>query len=156
VYQTQQGPDLMIEIDGNAIATGVAFQQLTIPASLNGNFALGITGQGFFHNAPSLYQPDSTGQVTLNGSGLGVGIGGGGGNLDINNFSSTFPSDILSTTTSTLGAPAATTGRGGMGLNGTSPNVTYSLAYYPINANTALLFDQDKTRIAIGIIALQF
>ena len=156
VYQTQQGPDLMIEIDANAISTGTAFQQLAIPAALNGNFAFGVAGQGFFHNSSSSYQPDATGQVTLNGSGLGVGIGGGGGNLDINNFNSTFPSDILSATTSTLGAPAATTGRGLMLLNGTSPNVTYSLAYYPINGNAALLFDQDKTRIAIGIIALQF
>jgi hypothetical protein len=85
-----------------------------------------------------------------------VGIGGGGGKLDINTFNATFPSDIISTATSTLSAPAATTGRGTMLLNGTSPNVTYNLAYYPINGNAALLFDLDKTRIAIGVIALQF
>ena len=156
VYQTTQGPALMIEIDANAIATGVAFQQLSIPASMNGNFALSVSGQGFFHSAPASYQPDTTGQVTLNGSGLGVGIGGGGGNLDINTFNSTFASDIISPTTSTLSNPASTTGRGTLLLNGTSPNVTYTLVYYPINGSKALLFDQDKTRIAVGVMALQF
>jgi hypothetical protein len=85
-----------------------------------------------------------------------VGIGGGAGNLDINAFNSTFPSDIISPTTSTLSTPGATNGRGTLLLNGTSPNVTYSLVYYPINGASALLFDQDKTRIAIGAIALQF
>jgi hypothetical protein len=156
VYQTVQGPALMIEIDANAISTGAAFQQLAIPASMTGNFAISVAGQGFFHNAPASYQPDATGQVTLAGTALGVGIGGGGGNLDINVFNSTFPSDILSSTTSTLSAPSTTNGRGTMLLNGTSPNVTYNLVYYPINGSTALLFDQDKTRIAIGIVALQF
>ena len=78
------------------------------------------------------------------------------GNLDINTFSSTFPNDTISPATSTLSPPATTTGRGTMVLNGTSPNVTYTLVYYPINGSTALLFDQDKTRIATGIIALQF
>ena len=97
----------MIEIDANAISTGVAFQQLTIPASMNGNFALSVSGQGFFHSAPASYQPDTTGQVTLNGTGLGVGIGGGGGNLDINTFNSTFASDIISPATSTLSTPGS-------------------------------------------------
>ena len=156
VYQTAHGPALMVEIDSNAISSGLAFQQIAIPASINGNFALSISGQGFFHNAPASYQPDTTGQVTLNGSGLGVGIGGGGGNFDINTFNAAFASDIISTATSTLSAPAATTGRGAMLLNGTSPNVTYSLVYYPIDAHRALLFDQDKTRIAIGLLAFQF
>ena len=131
VYQTARGSALMVEIDGNAISTGVAFQQLTIPAGLSGNFALSVSGQGFFHSAPASYQPDTTGQVTLSGTGLGVGIGGGGGNLDISAFNSTFPSDIISPTTSTLAAPGPTTGRGTMLLNGTSPNVTYNLVYYP-------------------------
>jgi hypothetical protein len=156
VYQTARGSALMVEIDANAISTGVAFQQLTIPAGLSGNFALSVSGQGFFHSAPASYQPDTTGQVTLSGTGLGVGIGGGGGNLDISAFNSTFPSDIISPTTSTLAAPGPTTGRGSMLLNGTSPNVTYNLVYYPISGNAALLFDQDKTRIAIGLLALQF
>jgi hypothetical protein len=156
VYQSAQGPALMVEIDANAVSTGVAFQQTAIPASMTGNFALSIPGQGFFHSAPASIQPDTTGQVTLNGSGLGVGIGGGGGNLDINTFNSTFSSDIISTATSTLSVPGATTGRGTMLLNGTSPNVTYNLAFYPVSATKALLFDQDKTRIAIGVMALQF
>jgi hypothetical protein len=156
VYQTTQGPALMIEIDANAISTGLAFQQLSIPASMTGNFVFSVTGQGFFRNAPQSYQPVTTGQVTLSGTGLGVGIGGGAGNLDINTFSSIFPSDTISATTSTLSAPAPTNGRGTMVLNGTSPNVTYTLVYYPINGSAALLFDQDKTRIATGFIALQF
>jgi hypothetical protein len=156
VYQSTQGLALMVEIDANAISTGVAFQQLSIPASMTGNFAFSVNGQGFFRNAPSSYQPVSTGQVTLSGSGLGVGIGGGAGNLDINSFSILSPNDPISATTSTLSPPSATTGRGALVLNGTSPAVTYTLVYYPINGNAALLFDQDKTRIATGIIALQF
>ena len=156
VYQTLKGNAFMIEIDANAISTGVAFQQLTVPASITGNFALNVAGQGFFHNAPQSYQPVATGQITLAGSSLGVGIGGNAGNLDINTFSSIFPNDIISPTTSTLTLPATTTGRGTMLLNGTSPSVTYSLVYYPISGNAAVLFDQDKTRIAIGLIAIQF
>jgi hypothetical protein len=37
-----------------------------------------------------------------------------------------------------------------------NPNVTYNVTYYIIDANTALLFDSDTTRVLIGTIDLQF
>jgi len=38
----------------------------------------------------------------------------------------------------------------------TDPPATYNLVYYLIDANTALLLGQDKTRVETGIIVRQF
>jgi len=41
-------------------------------------------------------------------------------------------------------------------LHATTPDVTYTLVYYLIDGSTALLFDQDTTRMATGFLAKQF
>ena len=87
--------------------------------------------------------------MTLSGSAATAG------NLDINVYNSVYTSDIVNTSGTVINAPA-TNGRGTIVLVGTNPLVTYNLIYYIINTNTALLFDQDTTRVALGAIALQY
>ena len=97
VYQTSQGTALMLEIDSNALSTGTAYQQCVPPAAAcstavslpGGSFAIGLTGQGIFHNDASLYQPDASGQVTLSTTAIT------GGNLDINIFSAVSLADPI-------------------------------------------------------------
>jgi hypothetical protein len=157
VYQTSQGTALMLEIDSNALATGTAYQQCVPPAAacsasvalLSGSFAIGLTGQGVFHDNASASQPDVSGQLIFNGTGITSG------NLDINTFSSVSQTDPISATGNSFGAPAST-GRGTAVLTTTSPAATFNLIYYLIDDNTAVLFDQDTTPIATGIIARQF
>ena len=54
-----------------------------------------------------------------------------------------------------LGAPG-TNGRGPLVLAGTDPGVTYHLIYYLIDSGHALLLDQDKTLVNIGLLSNQF
>ena len=154
VYQTAEGTALMLELDSAAVATGVAYVQQPSPAALSGDFALALTGQGIFQNAPGSYQSDADGQAVLAGTFVSSG------NLDINNYDTPpFLGDPIandtSTTPSSIGAPA-TNGRGTAILVTTDPPATYNLVYYLIDANTALLLGQDKTRVETGIIVRQF
>ncbi len=154
VYQTADGTALMLELDSAAVATGVAYLQQPSPAALSGDFALALTGQGIFRNAPGSYQSDADGQAVLAGSFVSSG------NLDINNYSTPpYQSDPLandtSITPSSIGAPA-TNGRGTAVLVATDPPATYNLVYYLIDANTALFLGQDKTRVETGIVVRQF
>jgi hypothetical protein len=150
VYQTSQGTALMLELDSNALSTATAYQQCVPPAAacaesialVSGSFAVGLTGQGVFHNSASSSQPDASGQLTLTGT----------GKLDINFVGSTSPADPI---TAAIAAPAAN-GRGTAVVTGTSPTATFNLIYYLIDDNTALLFDQDETPIAVGTIERQF
>lgn len=122
---------------------------LRVRYTSGGSFATGLIGQGVFHNGASSYQPDASGQITLTSTGIT------GGNLDINTFSSGSPMDPISSTGNSIGAPAAN-GRGTAVLVVTGPAATFNLIYYLIDDNTAVLFDQDTTPIATGIIARQF
>ncbi len=150
VYQTSQGTALMLELDSNALSTATAYQQCVPPAAacaesvtlLGGSFAVGLTGQGIFHNSASSSQPDASGQIALTS----------GGKLDINFFGSTSPADPI---TVAIAAPT-TTGRGTAVVTATGPAATFNLIYYLIDDNTALLFDQDTTPIAVGTIERQF
>jgi hypothetical protein len=153
VYQTAEGNALMLELDSAAVATGLAYLQQPSPAALTGDFALALTGQGVFQSAPGSYQSDADGQAVLAGTFVSSG------NLDINNYGAVYPGDPLangtSTTPSSIGAPA-TNGRGTAILVTTDPPATYNLVYYLIDANTALLLGQDKTRVETGIVVRQF
>ena len=147
----------MLEIDSNALSTGTAYQQCVPPAAacsssvalLAGSFATGLTGQGVFHDIAGSAQPDASGQIAFNGTGIT------GGNLDINTFNSVSQTDPISATGNSFGTPASN-GRGTAVLTTTSPAATFDLIYYLIDDNTTLLFDQDTTPIATGIIARQF
>jgi hypothetical protein len=148
VYQTAQQSALILEIDANAISSGMAFQQAPSPAALTGSFALNIAGQGTAQNLAGAIPQDAVGQLTLAGTSVSKGT------LDINNFNAVFSGDPVSTA-STIAAPDAN-GRGTATLNATNPTASFSLIYYVIDSNRALLLDQDKTRVGTGFIARQF
>ncbi len=150
MYQAAQGPAVMLELDATAVSTGAAFAQTVIPSTVTGNFSFGLAGQGIFHNAPALYQQNLSGQVSW------TGVEALSGTIDINNFSAVFAGDLVFTTNTTIAAPDTTSGRGTAVIQGMNPNVTYNLTYYIIDANTALLFDSDTTRVLVGTINLQF
>ena len=40
MYQSSQGPAVMLELDHTAISTGAAYAQTTIPAAVTGSFSL--------------------------------------------------------------------------------------------------------------------
>jgi hypothetical protein len=154
VYPTAANTAVMLELDSTAVASGTAYPQQPSPAALSGNFGLAFSGQGVFHNAPGSYQSNAEGQATLSGTGVSAG------NLDINNFASSPQPSVpiataSSTTPSSIVAPASN-GRGTATIVTTDPPASYSLAYYVIDANTALLVGQDETRVLTGIFALQF
>jgi len=161
-YPTSLGSVVMLELDTAAVTTGLAYQQCGpqsagcavpgTPELLGASFAIGLTGQGLFHSPPALsasYQPDVDGQITSTGTSVS------GGNLDINNFSAVFPMDPIGATGSSIVAPA-TNGRGTATLAATSPVVTYNLTYYLIDDDTALIFSQGASPVAIGAVAFQF
>ncbi len=152
VYPTAQTPSsaIMLELDSNAVATGLAYEQQVLTEPGTGGFALNIAGQGMFHNAPASYQQDVEGQADIDSSVVTSG------NLDINNFNAGFQTDPIDTTTSSIAAPDSTYGRGTAILVATNPNVSYNLVYYVIDANTALALDSDTTRILVGKIVRQF
>lgn len=147
-YQTMQGSALMLEIDANAISSGMAFKQAPAPAAVAGSFAMNIAGQGTAQNLAGAIPQDTVGQVTLGGTGVSSGT------IDINNFNAVFSGDPVSTT-STFAAPDAN-GRGTATLKATNPTASFNLMYYLIDSNRALLLDQDKTRVGTGLIARQF
>jgi hypothetical protein len=148
-YQTSLGTAVFLEIDSNAISTGVAHQQTSAQALNAGSYTLSLSGSGVFHNAPSSYQQSVDGEFPL--SGLLVASG----NLDINNYNAAFASDPTAVSGNSIGAPSST-GRGTIVLSGTDPAVTYNLIYYVVDGGTALLFDQDKTFILTGVVGQQF
>lgn len=152
VYQTAEGTAVMVETDSAGISTGLAYSQVTADASTApaaGSFAFVLGGQGMFHQIAGSAQPDAEGQLTLSGTGVS------GGHFDINNFNATYKADSVNITSSSITAPA-TNGRGTAVLEGENPDITYNVVYYLIDDNTALLFDSDTARVAIGSIERQF
>ncbi len=159
MYQTSQNSALLLQLDTTATTTGMAYQQQGASAIPSGNVGFRLAGQGIFRNAPSSYQQDVEGQFTSTGTGVTAG------NIDTNTFNQPFLNDPINIGTTTTGgtstaatsisAPAAN-GRGTAVIAATNPLVTYNLVYYLINANSALLFDSDKTFVLTGILNLQF
>ncbi len=158
VYPTTapQGLALMLELDSTAVSTGVAYPQSTTTSLSGGNFDMGLAGQGLFFKTPASYQQNAEGAFTLSGF---------VGNLDINIFGDEpFEGDPISVAGGSMAAPNATTGRGTASpvstapfiLSATNPDAIYNLIYYVLDANTALLLDQDKSLQLTGILARQF
>ncbi|MGH9715767.1 MAG: beta strand repeat-containing protein [Candidatus Acidiferrales bacterium] len=155
VYQTSLGSAVMLELDPAAVATGTAYEQCgpssagcaaAAPAISANSVALGLIGQGIFHNSPSSYQQDIDGQISLAG-------GITPGSIDINNFTAAFAGDPISAVS--LGA-ASSLGRGTTAITASNPAATYNLIYYLIDDKTALLFDQDNTFVLRGSFAQQY
>jgi hypothetical protein len=157
LYQTSEGTALLLEIDSNALSTATAYQQCVPPATacstsdalLAGSFAIGLVGQGVFHSDSTADQPDASGQASISSTG-----GVSSGTLDINTFGTPTSSDPI-TTGSSLGTPDAD-GRGTGTIVTSNPSSTFKLVYYLIDDSTALVFDQDTSPIATGIIVRQF
>jgi hypothetical protein len=149
VYQTSQGSALVLEVDSNAISTGVAYPQKGASASLQGSFALRAGGQRVFQSFANSDEQYAEGQVTLSGTNVNAG------NLDINNYNAVYQTDPISPASAQT-VPSGTNGRGTDVISVTAPDATYNLIYYLIDENTALLLDQDTTRPVTGILARQF
>jgi hypothetical protein len=159
-YPTALGSVALLQIDPSAVSAGLAYQQCgpqstgcaaSSPTLSAVSIDLGLTGQGLFHSPPassSLFQPDLDGQVSLSAASVTAG------NLDINNFTGTFPTDPIGTTGTSIGSPTA--GRGTLNLAPTNPSATYNLVYYLIDDHTALLFSSGQSPVAIGTAARQF
>jgi hypothetical protein len=148
-YLTSTGSAVMLELDSAAKANGMAVPQTKLASSVTGIFALGLSGQGIFHNSISSYQPDASGQITLGANSVS------GGKLDINMFNVVSSSDPLDTINSTVAAPDSTFGRGTAKILATNPSVTFNLSYYIVDGNTALLLGTDTVRTQTGIVTLQ-
>src|ERR1700722_7489990 len=155
-YQTAQASSttvepavVMLEIDAAAVSTGSAYLQKATSAFTTGSFAMLLGGQGIFHNQPASIQQDVEGQLTLGAPTVSSGT------LDINDFNAVFQGDPISSTSSSILA-SDSNGRGTAVLVTTNPNSSYNLAYYIIDANTALFLDTDSSHVLIGAIARQF
>ena len=156
VYQTSLGSAVMLEIDPAAVATGTAYQQCgpssagcaaAAPAVSAKSLALGLIGQGIFHNSTSSYQQNIDGQISLGASGITPG------SLDIASYPTPYAGDPI--TAVTLGSPSSI-GRGTTVVTGSNPAATYNLIFYLIDDQTALVFDQDKTFVLRGAFAQQY
>ena len=148
-YPTAKGGALLLELDTIAMAGGSAFLQSATPVTFTGNVSFRLGAQGLVHNSVSLIQANVSGQLRLPVTTTN------GGTIDINNFSAVFPNDPVNVATTTITAPS-TLGRGTAVLSGTNPNVTFNVAYYVIDADTAVLFVTDATRNMIGAVTQQF
>jgi hypothetical protein len=156
MYPTSLGSALLLEIDANAVASGIAFTQSIQPVvapvqtPVVGSFALNLGGNAVMSGTSAPAQLDAEGQLTLNSAFVSAG------NLDLNENNAVYTADPVSTTTSTISAPDTTFFRGTAVIKATDPAASYTLVYYIIDNNTALLLDQDTVRIGTGAIARQF
>jgi hypothetical protein len=125
---TQAQNFVLIEIDSNALTTGVSYEQSSTSAPTAGGFALGLVGQGIYHGSrPSTQNIDGH-------------FSGSSGALDINFFGPNQSDPIGS---AVLGSSGTTSGRGTLVLTAKSPSATYNLIYYTVSGNEALLLDGD-------------
>jgi hypothetical protein len=157
-YQTTQGSAVLLELDSAALATGTGYLQTAIPTiASSDHFSFRLAGQGVFSNQPSLYQQNVSGQVSW-GTGCTASSGTScGGTIDISSYNAVNAGDPVNAATTVVTTPPdPTTGRGAVVISGMNPNVTYNATIYAIDANTALLFDSDASRILIGQVGLQY
>jgi hypothetical protein len=150
-YQTDETDQpgtgfFLIEIDPNALSTGVAFQQTSAASLTSGGFALGLAGQGIAHGSRATAAQNLDGHFS--------GTSGSAGALDVNFFAARAGDPLTSVA---LSAPS-TTGRGTLVITASNPSATYNLVYYLVSSNQALLFDQDanSSLVLIGTLERQF
>lgn len=135
----------LIELDKTTIATGIALPQ-TSTNSLQGNYALNLAGIPGPNNGAN--EQDVIGQITT------LGNTSFSGTLDINNFT---------LTTTTLAAPLTnataivTTTSNGRDTATMATNAdSFSLTYYIVDDNNALLLETDGARVTTGLVSRQF
>lgn len=136
---------VMLENDTNVTVTsGVAFTQ-TSTATPQGSFALNLTGV-----ASAGGEQDIGGQFT-------TGTGGAlTGTLDVNNAANT--GAVVSSVPLNTGSIITTVGTNGRGnpLTMVTKFPKFTLSYYVIDQNTALLLEMDGSRVTVGSIGQQF
>jgi len=147
-YNSQTGPVEfveLIEVDANAIASGIAFPQASAGA-LQGNYALNLAGACGPKNGA--VEQDVAGQVTASGTTSLNGV------LYINNFALATLVPHTSLTSSTTVVSPSPNGRGTATI--ATSVATYSIAYYIIDSENALLLEADGARVASGVMYVQF
>lgn len=153
-YVAANGSIQLVEnanIDANFVSSGAAYPQ-SATALTGGSYGINLTGVDL---ASGGSEEDVSGQLASSASGA-VSVG----TLDINNAANIvdglFP-NIALVSSSTLGTQSAI----GYGNNGNLvPNVSHTNAFglsvYVIDSQTALIQENDRTRIAIGTLVKQF
>jgi hypothetical protein len=147
-YNSQTGPVEfveLIEVDGNTIATGIAYPQSSSGA-LQGNYALNLQGVSGPKNGA--LEQDVVGQVTASGTTSLNGI------LYINNYALATLTPHSPLNSSTTVVSPTENGRGTATI--ATSAATYSLAYYILSSNSALLLEVDGARVTTGVMSGQF
>jgi hypothetical protein len=142
-YPTSNGTFVMIELDTDLQANGIAYLQTSIGIP-QGSFAFNLTSDA---NTSAFAEEDVIGQVTVP-AGVLVPLG----NVNIND-KGTLTTGTPIENTSTIVVPDSY-GRGTTILD-TKP-ANYSLAYYVVSNTSALVIENDGARVATGLIAGQF
>ncbi len=135
----------LIELDKNSIATGIAIAQ-TSTNSLQGNYALNLAGVSGPKNGA--VEQDVIGHITT------LGNTSFSGTLDINNFALTTTTLAAPLTIATAIVTSASNGRDTAML--VTNVASFSLAYYIIDDNNALLLETDGARVMTGLVSRQF
>jgi hypothetical protein len=154
-YVAANGSVQLVEnanIDAGFVSSGAAYQQSAI-ALTGGSYGINLTGVDLTNGGG---EEDVSGQLTSSSSGA-VSFG----TLDVNDAANIvdglFPNILLSGT-STLGTQSAI----GYGNNANlvpknqSAINPFGLSVYVIDSQTALISENDRTRIAIGMLVKQF
>ena len=149
-YTTPTGQQVevieLIELDGNEVASGVAYPQ-SGSSGLSGDYALNLSGVSNVKSNP--IKEDIVGQAT-------AVSGAFSGTLNINNFGRTATSPNVPLTTGTTIVSPDANGRGTLTLDtNVSNDSSFSIVYYDSD-NGVLLFDADGSRVAIGSMNPQF
>ncbi|MFY9688875.1 MAG: hypothetical protein WAJ86_02990 [Candidatus Acidiferrales bacterium] len=142
-YPTSVGTLLMIELDTDFQGTGTAYPQSST-AIPQGSFAFNLTSNA---NSSGFTEEDVLGRVAIP-SGVLVPLG----YLDTNDRG-TLTTGTPIENSSTIVVPDMD-GRGTTILDTHSAN--YSLSYYAISATSAVVIENDGSRIATGTIARQY
>ena len=147
-YPRSDGSLVILKLDPSAVAEGVVLPQtITSPglSTLAGGFALGFSG---FEPA-ALANPEAmTGQLTYS---VGQTLNG---TLDL--VSSGTTTSALALQASVISIDAAT-GRGTASVQAGSAALKGGfLIFYMLDSNTALVFEQDGTRLDSGLMLRQF
>ena len=139
---TQPQNFVLVEIDSNALTTGISYEQSSTSSPTAGGFALGLAGQGIYHGSrPSTQNIDGH-------------VAASSGAMDINFFGPNQSDPIGSAAFGSSG----TAGRGTLVLTAKSPSATYNLVYYTVSGNEALLLDSDtnSSLVMIGLVQGQY
>ena len=148
-YNTATGPVrfvILIELDSQSIATGIAYPQQSFVAPPQGNYALNLAGASGPKNGA--VEQDILGQIAT------VGTTSLGGNVFINNFALSTATPHVPLTSNTQVIGPTSNGRGTANI--TTSVASFGVAYYVIDANSALLLEIDGARVATGTLSKQY